>query len=67
MDMFPIIAKLKRSTGMTRVVPMGDASGLFRIEAEYADGWQPVLENVTRPVAQSLIEQAKSTKQVIID
>jgi len=66
MDMFPIIAKLKRAK-LSRVVPMDGASGLFKIEAEFPDGWQPILENVSRPIAEQVIQQAKSTKQVIID
>jgi len=46
---------------------MGGATGLFKVEAQYPDGYQTVLENVTRSVADHVIMQAKTTKQVIID
>ena len=68
MDMIPIIARIKRASGPARVVPMeGQTVGLFKIEAQYPDGYQTVLENVTRSVADHVIMQAKTTKQVIID
>lgn len=64
MDMNAVIARIKRAGGQTRIVQDGSNC---KIEAKFSDGWQPILENVSRPVAEAVLKQAGETKQVIID
>lgn len=68
MDMSIAIARIKRAGGATRVVPVsGDVPGMYTLEAKFVDGWQPIIENVSKVTAEAIIKQATETRQLLID
>ena len=67
-SMTAVVARIMRAGGKARVVPTdNNAFGLCKVEAQFGDGWQVVLEGVSRAVGEAVIKQAQQTKRVIID